>query len=116
MPQGLQQGQLCRARITPQRGEPKLRPIILVTRNEEIGAPTLEFVAVSSTFTEPLADDQIELPWERSGNCATGLRRRSVAVCSWLDRINRDEIQEVIGIVPPPILHRILDCLRRKLL
>ncbi len=110
------QGQLCAALIHPERGEPKQRPVVIVTRTEEISAnQPVVVVAVSTTFSEPLSADQIELPFETRGRCSTGLARRSVAVCSWLTTLNVADLGEVRGYVPPPILLKILGRVRTHL-
>jgi len=108
-----QQGQVCSALISPGRGNPKLRPVILVTPTPEIAAgEPIVAIAVSTTFTEPLSPDQIELPWERNGRCITGLSKRSVAVCTWLMKIRASDIREIRGCVPPRALRRILERIR----
>ena len=109
------QGQVCSVLVRPERGDPKNRPVILVTPTAEIrpGAPVVA-VAVSTTFSESLSPDQIELPWERSGRCITGLTRRSVAVCTWLIPIRIEDIREVRGFVPAPVLLRILRRIREN--
>lgn len=106
----LRQGDICTADMTPQRGKTKPRPVIIISKDEEIVSDSdVRVVAVSTTFRLPLSPDQIELPWDHSGNCATGLRRRSVAVCNWIDRIPQDCIKGVRGHVSPMVLLRILD-------
>ena len=110
------QGQVCAALIHPERGEPKRRPVVIITRTEEIRADQpVVVVAVSTTFTEPLSADQIELPFETRGRCSTGLARRSVAVCSWLTKLATSDLGEVRGHVPPPILLKILERVRTHL-
>jgi mRNA-degrading endonuclease toxin of MazEF toxin-antitoxin module len=109
-------GHICTAIITPERGNAKLRPVIIVSPDTEIrDEGDVRVVAVSTTFKDPLSADQIDLPWERMGRCATGLARRSVAVCTWLDKLPRSSIREVKGFVPAPILLRILQRLRETL-
>ena len=109
-------GHICTAIITPERGNAKLRPVIIVSPDTEIrDEGDVRIVAVSTTFKEPLSADQIDLPWERLGRCATGLARRSVAVCTWLDRLPRSSIRDVKGFVPAPILLRILQRLKESL-
>ena len=109
----LRQGQVCTALVTPPRGEPKVRPIIIVSRDADIAAEShVHAVAISTTFDLPLSEDLVELPWEQTGRCVTGLNRRSVAVCHWLVRISKDQIQAVKGITPAPALLRILERVR----
>jgi len=110
----LRQGYICWTVVTPEKGKPKRRPVIAIMTDDEIHCNEfVRGVAITTTFRRPLATDQIELPWERSGNCATRLRRPSVAVCNWIDRVHRDDVEEVRGSVPPDILLQILDRVKR---
>jgi hypothetical protein len=72
-----------------------------VSPTEEIreGEPFVA-VAVSTRITHPLPDDCVELPYHPAGQAKTGLRRRSVAVCTWLERLTHAHIIQKIGHVP----------------
>ena len=112
----LRQGHVCTAEIKAERGPTKMRPVVVVSMDDEISRDDfVRVVAVSTSFNEPLSADQVELPWERTGRCVTGLTRRSVAVCTWLDKLPRSSIRELKGFVPAPILLRILQRLKETL-
>ncbi len=98
---------LCRGRIVwvelldPQGRNPKRRPAVIVTPDEEI-QPDGEVwvVAISSQLDAAPAEDQVELPWDRRGHPKTKLKERCAAVCSWMERVSVASIQEYAGIVP----------------
>jgi mRNA-degrading endonuclease toxin of MazEF toxin-antitoxin module len=99
--------QLVRGRIVeaevvdPQGRNRKQRPLIIVTATDEIQAGTpLVAVAVSTTFPHPIPDDCVELPFHPGGQSRTGLRKRSVAVCSWLATLTHADVTREIGHVP----------------
>jgi hypothetical protein len=66
-------------------------------------------VAVSITFPHPVPDDCIELPYHPAGQARTGLRRRSVAVCSWRAALTTADVIRDIGRVPDQQMLAILE-------
>jgi hypothetical protein len=107
-----QRGQIVLARVLdPQKRNEKLRPLVIVTASEKIlpGQPFLT-VAITGTFEFPLPEDCVELPWGPKGRCRTGLTKKAVAVCSWLEQITEDDIESNQGVVPP---HEMLEILEK---
>jgi mRNA-degrading endonuclease toxin of MazEF toxin-antitoxin module len=108
---------LCRGRIVwvelldPQGRNPKCRPAVIVTPDTDI-APAGEVwvVAISTQMEEAPAEVQVELPWDRRGHPRTGLKERSAAVCTWLEKVPVSSIKECAGIVPG---RQLLDILSR---
>jgi len=52
------------------------------------------------TFTPPLAPMRIPLPYQRQGNCQTGLSKPSVAVCDWPVVVGKADIMSRAGTCP----------------
>jgi mRNA-degrading endonuclease toxin of MazEF toxin-antitoxin module len=96
----------------PQGRNPKLRPAVIVSPNEEIQPDAPEssvlVVAVSTRLDASAPEVSVELPWQRDRHPKTGLRERCVAVCNWLDRVELKDIQEYAGVVPGKQLLEIL--------
>lgn len=104
------QGTIVLANVRdPQGGNPKTRPLVLVDstsairRNEVVVA-----VAITSQFSEPLADDAVLLPWHPQGLVRTRLRKPSVAKCSWMCEVRKSDVLEVKGCVPPSVMEKII--------
>src|SRR5438132_740820 len=96
----LEQGRIVWAELTSSDGaQKKCRPAVVITATSEID-PKEPFIVVAATtkFTEPLADDQVLLPWHPNGNVRTRLQRPTVAVCSWLAEILATDIVHYGGI------------------
>lgn len=104
-------GQIVWAEVADENGVRKARPVVIVTPDDRLAASgPLEVVAITSRLPQQLPADHVLLPWHAQGHPRTGLNRRCAAVCTWLARIERDDIQNVAGIVPGAIL---LDIARR---
>lgn len=108
---------LCRGRIVwvelldPQGRNPKCRPGVIVTPNADIRADgEVWIVAISTHLDAAPAEAQVELPWTRQGHPRTGLRERSAAVCTWMEKVSVASIQEAAGMVPG---RQLLDILTR---
>ncbi|MCH7751880.1 MAG: type II toxin-antitoxin system PemK/MazF family toxin [Planctomycetes bacterium] len=95
------QGCIVRAEVRdPQGGNPKIRPLVIVTATEEITAcDTVVGTAITSVFSEPLQVDEVALPWHASGFARTSLTKPCVAKCSWLCEIAKGRIIETKGSV-----------------
>ncbi len=113
MPEQLEQGALVQARVPCPRGKTKKRPVIILTRTQEIVFDEpLVAVAVTTTFPDPAPDTHVELPWHPQRHPATQLCRRSAAVCNWLVPLRPSEIIEVRGYVPSKWLLTIIERVR----
>ena len=109
MPGHLQLGRIVWAEIADANGIRKRRPAIIVTPSDRMPpAAPLEVVAVTSRLPEPLPHDHVLLPWHARGHPRTGLNRRCAAVCTWVARINHDDIRAVAGVVPGAVMLDIL--------
>jgi mRNA-degrading endonuclease toxin of MazEF toxin-antitoxin module len=104
-------GHIVWAEVADENGVRKARPVVIVTPDDRLTTSgPLEVVAITSRLPQPLPADHVLLPWHAQGHPRTGLNRKCAAVCTWLARIERDDIQKVVGIVPGTIL---LDISRR---
>jgi mRNA-degrading endonuclease toxin of MazEF toxin-antitoxin module len=105
----LEQGQIVWAEVLDRAGNPKKRPLVIVTSTDEIVLDTpIVAVAISTTFPDPAPDDHVELPWHSRAHPATRLARRSAAVCTWLVELRSSDIKEVKGFVPTATLLEVL--------
>jgi hypothetical protein len=99
--------------MDPRGKNAKERPVLLVSLNSEIQGSddpeTLLYgVAISGSCYEPLAPDQISLPWAADGSAHSGLTKKSTAVCRWLVEFRRKDIREVRGYIPADLLLRVV--------
>jgi len=111
----LGRGRIVLVEVTdPQGHNKKPCPVVVVTAAEEIreGSP-LVGVAVSTTFPHPVPEDCVELPYDPTGKSKTGLRRRSVAVCSWRQALTPADVIRDIGRVPDRQMLAILEKVKR---
>jgi hypothetical protein len=75
----------------------KRRPVVVVTKNAEIPNETLlAGIACSHSAADlqPRPGDFIELPYDPLSPCASGLKKKTVAICSWLVAIKKISIQK----------------------
>jgi hypothetical protein len=95
----LRQGSVIRARVPdPQGDNVKVRPLVVVTPTTEISAQqTFVGVAITGSFSEPLAKDEVALPYHPSGTASSGLRKPCVAKCSWLVELNGVDVVDLKG-------------------
>jgi mRNA-degrading endonuclease toxin of MazEF toxin-antitoxin module len=95
--------------IDPQGRNPKCRPAVIVTPNEDIREDGEVWVVdISTQLDEAPTDVQVELPWHRNRHPRTGLKERCAAVCTWLVKVRVANIQECAGTVPGRQLLEIL--------
>jgi hypothetical protein len=103
---GIEQGRIIWVEVADPSGKnKKCRPAVVLTPTAEVRAGQPFAAVAGSTSTQhPLSSDRIELPWDSSGNCRTRLRKRTVAVCSWLLQVREEDIRQFGGVVPPKIM------------
>jgi mRNA-degrading endonuclease toxin of MazEF toxin-antitoxin module len=90
-------------------GLAKRRPLAVITSDDEIAAaPRVAAVAVTTTFRDPPPPDRFALPWDPPDRSATGLRRKSFAVCGWVVAVAKEDVQAEQSHVPPAVLLQIL--------
>jgi mRNA-degrading endonuclease toxin of MazEF toxin-antitoxin module len=95
----LKQGSIVRAHVAdPQGGNVKVRPFVVVSSTTDIGS-TESFVAAAITgrFSDPLAEDEVALPYHPAGVAASGLRKPCVAKCAWLVEFSPADVVEQKG-------------------
>jgi mRNA-degrading endonuclease toxin of MazEF toxin-antitoxin module len=109
--QRLQQGCIVRASVLdPAGANRKIRPLVIVTANSEIRtAPRLIAVAITGSFSDPPADDEVPLPWHSRGGSRTNLTKPCVAKCSWVRELLPTDVIEVRGHVPTALMESILE-------
>jgi hypothetical protein len=66
-------------------------------------------VAITGRFSEPLAADEVTLPFHPRGRANSGLRKPCVAKCSWLETIEVNHVIEPMGFVSASIMRAILE-------
>ncbi len=105
----LQLGSVVWAELEDAKGYRKVRPAVIVspTADLDVGAP-VRVVAITTHLPDPLPEDHVLLPWDRQGKARSGLRRRCVAVASWQAEIAIDDMQQVVGILPPSVIGELL--------
>jgi hypothetical protein len=110
----LAQGHIARAKVFDQQGgNPKVRPRVVVTATSEIPSQdALVAVAITGRFSDPLADDEVILPWHPEGRVRTRLRKSCLAKCSWLCQIRKEDTVATKGTVPRAQMEKIIGILR----
>jgi hypothetical protein len=104
-----QLGSVVWAELKDDHGFRKVRPAIVVTATADIVAGrSLRVVAITTRLPNPLPDDHILLPWDRQGKARSGLRRKCAAVTTWQAEIAVQDVQEVVGILPPAVMDVVL--------
>jgi len=55
-----------------------------------------------------LLDDYVLLPWDPQGKARSGLRRKCAAVAGWQAVIPVEDVQSVVGLLPPVAITELL--------
>lgn len=88
------------SQVPDQNGvNPKDRPVLLLLDFDDT-QPNAYGVAISTTFPHPPPATSIPLPYQRQGNCQTGLNAPSVAVCDWPVVVGKADIVCKLGTSP----------------
>ena len=96
------------SQVPDQNGvNPKDRPVLLLIDFEDTHADAYG-VAISHTFPHPPPATSIVLPYQRQGNCQTGLSSPSVAVCDWPVIVGKADVIRQMGKCPPLPLNAVL--------
>jgi hypothetical protein len=110
----LQQGAIVWATVKDTRGgNPKKRPVIVLTSNHEIRSGDV-FVGIvcsnSAALVVPLPDSCVRIPFDPAGKCRTLLRKPTVAVIGWYAEVPVDAIaaDDVGGVIPSTLLATII--------
>jgi hypothetical protein len=104
-----QRGVILEVRQVPDQNgtNPKDRPVLLLIDFTDTDADAYG-VAITSTFPHPPPSTSIPLPYQRQGNCRTGLNSPSVAVCDWPVVVGKADVIRQLGSCPPIPLHAVL--------
>jgi len=109
------QGRLIWAFVLDPRGRnPKKRPVVILTSNQEIATVDVFVTVVASCSAAsrvPRPDHFIGLPFQEFGYCSTKLRKPTVVICDWLAEIPKSTAfssDDFGGIVLPNLLRRII--------
>jgi mRNA-degrading endonuclease toxin of MazEF toxin-antitoxin module len=107
------QGRIVIANVPdPQDGNPKDRPVIIITPTEEITeSDPFAVMAITSALPRHLPREYVELPFHRDGQVRTGLKKRCAAKCDWVTTIRAAEIIAYIGHAPPDAMKLIAEYL-----
>ena len=90
-------------------GHRKVRPAVVVSiKPNDKGEQLARLVAVTTQIPEPLPSDYVLLPWSAQGKVRTSLRKKSAAVTAWVESLPLEDIDRVVGTLPPAILIEIL--------
>ncbi|MBC7783310.1 MAG: type II toxin-antitoxin system PemK/MazF family toxin [Burkholderiales bacterium] len=110
----IEYGRIIWARVADRNGFVKERPAIIVSDPADAHAGTpLVIVAITTTFSDPLPEWHVLLPWNRDGRrVMTQLSSRSAAVVGWFDTVDRHDVIEVRGTVPAKQMGRIEELMR----
>jgi len=102
-------GSVVWADIADANGFRKSRPAVVVTATADIAAGCpLRVVAITTRLPSLLPDDHVVLPWDPQGKARSGLRRRCAAVACWQAEILVDDVQQVVGMLPPSVIAELL--------
>jgi mRNA-degrading endonuclease toxin of MazEF toxin-antitoxin module len=85
----------------PQGRNPKCRPAVVISRDDEIAAGGDVWVVgvTGQSGREPSLE--VELQYDPQGKCRTGLRKPSVALCGWLTKVAASDVVRCVGHIPP---------------
>jgi mRNA-degrading endonuclease toxin of MazEF toxin-antitoxin module len=112
----LREGQIIivRGLLDPNGVNPKDRPCVVVTRDEDLdaGAPVV-VVAISTLLPGALPPDTVLMPYDPQGKARTGLKTRCAAVPGWIEVVAPSRIGPTIGHTPPKQRGAIAEILRR---
>jgi hypothetical protein len=112
-PERLAQGSIVWAEVPDPQGTVKRRPLIVITETSEIILDhPVQTVACTSSYPAPPPLQYVEIPWHPRGHPATGLSRRSAAMCRWLVKLLPSQVQEIRGFVPTKTLLAIVQRVR----
>ena len=105
---------IVRGLLDPNGVNPKDRPCVVVTRDEDLdaGAPIV-VVAITTLLPGAQPPDTVLMPYHPQGKARTGLKTRCVAVPGWIEAVDPARLGPTIGHSPPRPLGQIAEILRR---
>ncbi len=96
-------------------GDPKRRPVVLLQDLTDAPGHSVLAVAITTLQLAGLGPISVQIPFQRNGGCASGLREPSVAVCDWILRISSLDIDVKSGYLKSSKLREILEIAARFL-
>lgn len=104
----MRRGTIIWIELTDQHGaNPKERPALVLSSDDQIAAGTpIVVAAISTQFSRPLLSHWIELPSHPQGDPITGLYQPSVVKSDWLKRVTQQEVIREAGRAPSRIVNR----------
>lgn len=113
MTRGLIYGAVIVAWLPSEHGDDfKARRAVVITGDSLLRTGSKLAVAVCTTKLDPADPRKINVPHAEDGRCGTGLIAPSCVNCGWVCSIDKEDILEVIGIMPTNYLTRILPKVR----
>jgi mRNA-degrading endonuclease toxin of MazEF toxin-antitoxin module len=104
-----QLGSVVWAEIADANGHRKIRPAVILTPTADIApGKRVDLVAITTRLPDCLPDDYVLLPWDPQGKARSGLRRKCAAVVSWQANIPVEDVQSVVGLLPPATIRELL--------
>jgi mRNA-degrading endonuclease toxin of MazEF toxin-antitoxin module len=106
----LKQGSIVQATVgDPQGQNAKLRPLVIVSPTADLATAEEVFaVAITGRFAEPLQGDEVRLPFHPGGQAKSGLRKPSIAKCSWLVTLRPEGVAKQSGFLNAETMTEIL--------
>jgi mRNA-degrading endonuclease toxin of MazEF toxin-antitoxin module len=80
------------------RGQRKKRPAVAISTPDSDGDL---FVIGCTTNCTGDTNTEIELPWKADRHPLTKLKKPTVAVLNWIERLSTNDIREIGGRLPP---------------
>ena len=105
-------GHIVKVHLDESLGGGKIRWMLVLSgvQSDDKGSFYL-CVAITTTFPDPPAANNVLLPWHPEGSVSTGLRKRSAVVLDWVRRIPPEGIIQKDGYVTNRLLQQILKSL-----
>ena len=104
-----QLGSVVWVELADANGFRKVRPAVVVSATADIAAgQPVRVVAITTRLPTPLPDDHVLLPWDRQGRARSGLRRKCVAVTTWLAEIPVSDVRQIVGLLPSAVIAEVL--------
>ena len=111
-----QLGSVVWIEIADPNGHQKIRPAVIVTPTSAIApGQSVHLVAITTRVPEPMPEAYVLLPWDPQGKARSGLRRKCAAVAHWQVEIPIEDVQSIVGVLPPSVMSELLSKIARQL-
>jgi mRNA-degrading endonuclease toxin of MazEF toxin-antitoxin module len=93
----------------PRGGNPKARPVVVLTATADIDpAGSVQVAAVTTLIGQAPFSETVELPYSATGHPQTKLKKPCEVVCSWVLSVPVAGLTDSGGSVPPDVLVEVL--------